>query len=108
MRGPPHIETTLFGVEEGPPSCEMSIFKFLKIQCDTKDEKRGLKNGDNSELGDDGIIFRHCVSGWLVHIWLIGCSNIGDNCDGLNGHYQIYLDAWVRPWGKSVQAAISY
>jgi hypothetical protein len=58
-------------------------------ECDTKYEKRGLKNGDNSKLGDDGIIFRHCIPGWMDNIWFTGCSNIGDNCDGLNGHYQI-------------------
>jgi hypothetical protein len=57
--------------------------------CDTEDEKRGLKNGDNSELGDDGIIFSHCISGWLVTIWFTGCSNTRSDCDGRNGHYQI-------------------
>jgi hypothetical protein len=54
------------------------------------------KNGDNGELGDDGIILRHCIPGGLVHIWLTGCGTIGYHCHVPDGHYQNEVDTRVR------------
>jgi len=52
-------------------------------------EHEVMKNGNISELGDDGIILRYCIPGRLVHIRFTGCGNFSHHCDGPDGHYQI-------------------
>src|SRR5665647_814499 len=49
------------------------------------------KNGNRCELGDDGIILRNCIPDRMVHIWFIGCCDIGYHCNGRDGHYPVQV-----------------